>query len=261
MNAVISKHVLADDMIRKLVNLKIDELITYVDEIQADANCSDLNFIEKFEIVINRLYECKLNKCIERLKKSAKLRERSAAVAKIYYDSQRSLSRDLVLELSTCDFLKKQTNLIIKGPTGSGKTYLACALANAAMERCFKAKYVRLPDLIQDIEESLVQKRSLKRLRRRYELPSVLIIDEWLLSSVSETVCSFLLDLIDARYTETSTFICTQYDVGDWHEKLGGTTLAEAVIDRLVQNAVEINLGTLNMRKITSPSKFYSSKK
>ena len=121
------------------------------------------------------------------------------------------------------------------------------------MERCFKVKYIRLPDLIQEIEESLVQKRTLKWLRRRYELPSVLIIDEWLLSSVS--------DLIDARYTETSTFICTQYDVGDWHEKLGGTTLAEAVIDRLVQNAIEINLGTLNMRKITSPSKFYSLRK
>ena len=71
----------------------------------------------------------------------------------------------------------------------------------------------------------------------------------------------FLLYLIDERDTETSTIICTQYDVGDWHEKLGGSTLAEAVIDRLVQNAVEINLGTLNMRKITSPSKFYSSKK
>ena len=68
MNAVISKHVLADDMIRKLVNLKIDELITYVDEIQADANCSNLNFIEKFEIVINRLYECKLNKHTQDLK-------------------------------------------------------------------------------------------------------------------------------------------------------------------------------------------------
>lgn len=120
MNAIITKHVLTDDLIRKLVNLKIDELITYVDEIQADANYSELNFIEKFELIINRLYECKLNKCIERIKKSAKLREKSATIAKIYYDAQRSLSRELVLELSTCDFLKKQTNLIIKGPTGSG---------------------------------------------------------------------------------------------------------------------------------------------
>ena len=167
-------------------------------------------------------------------------------------------ARTFVNNFKTGNDLK---GMYLGGTFRSGKTYLACALANAAMERCFKAKYVRLPDLIQDIEESLVQKRSLKRLKRRYELPSVLIIDEWLLSSVSETVCSFLLDLIDARYTETSTFICTQYDVGDWHEKLGGSTLAEAVIDRLVQNAVEINLGSLNMRKITSPSKFYNSRK
>lgn len=81
------------------------------------------------------------------------------------------------------------------------------------------------------------------------------------ISSVSETFCSFLLDLIDARYTESSMFICTQYYVDDWHDNLVGTILAEDVIYRLIQNAVEINLGALNMRKITSPSRFYSSKK
>ena len=69
---------------------------------------------------------------------------------------------------------------------------------------------------------------------------------------ISETVCSFLLDLIDARFTETSTFLCTQYNIEDWHGKLGGTTQAEAIIDRLVQNSLELDLGTLNMRALTS---------
>ncbi len=261
MQPIIKPHTLPDDVIRKLTSLKIGELSHFIDEMEEDNKFSEMTFIEKFEFIINRLYQSKTNESIQRLKRAAKLRDKFASIAGVYYDQKRGLSRDLVLNLGTCDFLKNQTNLVVKGPTGSGKTFLACAIANAAMERCYKTKYIRLPDLTQEIEETIALKRSLKNMKKRYITPSILIIDEWLLRPVAESTCTFLLDVIDARYTENSTIVCTQFNVDEWHENLGGTTQAEAIIDRIIQNSIELNMGTFNMRALKSPTKLNNNKK
>ncbi len=261
MQPILKPHVLPDDVIRKLTRLKIGELSNFIDEMEDDNKFTEMTFVEKFEFIINRLYQNKMNESIQRLKNASKIRDKYASIAGVYYDPQRGLSRDLVLNLGTCDFLKNQTNLVVKGPTGSGKTFIACAIANAAMERCYRAKYIRLPDLTQEIEETIALKRSLKNLKKRYITPSILIIDEWLLRPIAESTCTFLLDVIDARHTESSTIVCTQFNVEDWHESLGGTTQAEAIIDRIVQNSIELNMGTFNMRALKSPTKQQNNNK
>ena len=100
--------------------------------------------------------------------KNATLREPQAAIAGLYYESERMLSRELMIELGTCDFMRSQTNIIIEGPTGAGKTYIACAIAKAAVGKCYRVKYIRLPDLQQELEDCYHYNRSLKNLKQKY---------------------------------------------------------------------------------------------
>ena len=147
MTPVNTKHYLHDDVIRKLTELKLGELSDYVDELCTDPECVNLDFIGKFEVITNRLYQNRINELINNLLKNATLREPQASIAGLYYEAERLLSRELMIELGTCDFMRNQTNLIIEEPTGAGKTYIACAIAKAAIGKCYRVKYIRLPDL------------------------------------------------------------------------------------------------------------------
>lgn len=111
-------------------------------------------------------------------------------------------------------------------------------------------KYIRLPDLQEDLEECYRYSRSYKNLKQKYIRPALLVIDEWLLRSAPDSLSSFLLDIMESRYTTSSTVICTQSKLEDWHTLLGGNTQAEAIIDRIVQNSITVTLGNLNMRSL-----------
>lgn len=250
MNIINTTHYLHDDIIRKLTELKISELAVYIDELCSDPNNVNLDFIGKFEVVINRLYRTRINDLIASLLKNATLREPKASITGLYYSADRLLSRELMIELGTCDFMRNQSNIIIEGPTGSGKTYIACAVANAAISKCYRVKYIRLPDLQEDLEECYRYSRSYKNLKQKYIRPALLVIDEWLLRSAPDSLSSFLLDIMESRYTTSSTVICTQSKLEDWHTLLGGNTQAEAIIDRIVQNSITVTLGNLNMRSL-----------
>ena len=254
MNKIYS-HLLQEDTIRKLQVLKLEELIDLIDEVGSEAEYADLSFIDKVEQILRRLYQAKLNQRIQVLRNNAKLRDKNAAILNITYPKERCLSRELMVELSTCNFMHGNTNIIFEGPTGAGKTYLACALGNAAMEKCFRCKYMRLPDLLQEYEE-VKERHSVKNFIKKYVTPSLLILDEWLLRPISDEFCGKILDIIDARYGENSTIFCSQFPHSDWLERLGGTVAAEALIDRIVQNSLTVTLGDLNMRAEVNKRKF-----
>lgn len=156
--------------------------------------------------------------------------------------------------MATCGFMNYGTNVVIEGVTGSGKTYLACAIANATIEKCYKTLYVRLPDLIQEFEERGAMHLSKTVLYKKYARPTLLIIDEWLLQPTTESFCNCLLEIFERR-KGLSTVMCTLYEQSEWHNRLGGNVQAESVIDRIVHNCVDIVLGDLNMRAYTSPTK------
>lgn len=228
MTPVNAKHYLHDDVIRKLIELKLEELSDNVDELCVDPECVSLDFIGKFEVITNRLYQNRINELINNLLKNATLREPQASIAGLYYEAERLLSRELMIELGTCDFMRSQTNIIIEGPTGAGKTYIACAFAKAAVGKCYRVKYIR---------------------------PTLLVIDEWMLRASPDSLSSFLLDVMEGRYTTSSTVFWA------WHAMLGGNTMAEAIIDRIVQNSLTITLGNLNMRSLRNPLMKYKNVK
>lgn len=131
---------------------------------------------------------------------------------------------------------------------------MACAIANAAIEKCYKTLYVRLSDLIQEFEERGAMHLSKTVLYKKYTRPTLLIIDEWLLQPTTESFCNCLFEIFERR-KGLSTVMCTLYEQSEWHNRLRGNVHAESVIDRIVHNCADIVLGDLNMRAYTSPTK------
>jgi DNA replication protein DnaC len=237
-----------DETKRKLRALNLSEIISALEMQNKDANCVALPFDERFQRVTDYLYQEKYNAKIQRLIQLSKFRLPKAEVNTIYYDG-RGLDREAITELSTAQFVHNNTNIIFQGFTGSGKTFLACALGKQACKQQVRTRYVRLPDLLEEHDEASVVKRSGKQLLKRYSGYGLLILDEWLLGDISEAEQHFLFELIERRHDSVPTIFCTQYRQEDWHMRLGGGVHADAIMDRIVHNAVWIETGSLNMRE------------
>ncbi|WP_026548707.1 ATP-binding protein, partial [Arthrobacter sp. Br18] len=145
-----------------------------------------------------------------------------------------------------------QQNVVFQGFTGSGKSYLGCAIAKRACENRIRAHYVRMPDL----EDAWVAAQDTPggsgKFLRKYAAFTLLVIDEWLLDKPTESMRGMLLELMERRYGETSTVFCTQYQQKDWHQRLGSGVHADAIMDRIIHNTVWVETGNYNMREHTA---------
>ncbi|WP_324608421.1 ATP-binding protein [Collinsella ihumii] len=150
---------------------------------------------------------------------------------------------------STRGFAERGQNVVLQGPTGTGKTYLACALAKAACQRRMRACYIRCPDLEEAWREARERTGGERKLTRKYAAFQVLVLDEWLLDRPGELFRGFLLELMEARYGSCSTVLCTQFRQKDWHARLGGGVHADAIMDRIVHGTAWVEMGELNMRR------------
>ena len=145
--------------------------------------------------------------------------------------------------LATCEYITEHRNLFITGATGSGKTYLACAFGMEACKQRYKTKYVRLPDLLLELEMAR-NDGTYKKVQGKYANPILLIIDEWLLLKPNESEQHDILELLHRRRRRSSTIFCSQYDSNGWYDQLGGddSPLAEAILDRIKHDAYKINI-------------------
>ena len=144
-------------------------------------------------------------------------------------------------------------NIVIEGSTGTGKTYLACCIANAAIEKCFKVKYVRMPDLDQEFcEWRATPEKRRSTFRKRLSSPALLILDEWLSRPISEELKRLIFDVVEDRLGKSSTIFCSQHSFSNWMDQLGSGCETESLIDRVIHNATTIVLdGKCNMREIS----------
>ena len=237
-----------DETKRKLRELNLSEAVSALELQQKDVNTVTLSFDERLQRVVDYLYQEKYNGKIQRLIKLSKFRLPKAEVNDIYY-MQRGIDRNAIQELATCQFIHSNGNVIFQGFTGSGKTYLACAIGKQACKQQVRTNYIRLPDLLVEHDEAAMIRHSNMKLLKKYSSYNLLIIDEWLLNDISEDEQHFLFELIERRHDSASTIFCTQYRKEDWHTRLGGGVHADAILDRIVHNAVWIETGNLNMRE------------
>ena len=180
---------------------------------------------------------------IKRLITNVGFDQTDAAVVDINYRSGRKLNRELINRLATCEYITEHRNMFITGVTGSGKTYMACAFGLEACKQYFKTKYVRLPDLLLELEVAR-NEGTYKKVQARYANPVLLIIDEWLLLKPTETEQHDILERLHRRRKKSSTIFCSQYDPSGWYDQLGGddSPLAEAILDRIKHDAYKINI-------------------
>ncbi len=162
---------------------------------------------------------------------------------------------NIIINLAAMGFVATATNLIITGPTGAGKTYLLCALGIEACKKTYRVFYIRMPDLMRNFEDRRDDLKELTRYRKRLGNYNILIIDEWLNYKLNERDAKMLYELFEQRSGNNSTIFVGQFPVAEWHDRLGGGTQADSIMDRIVHNAYEIPSSETNLRKI------YESKK
>ena len=208
-----------------------------------DPQMQDVPFPDRFGMIVDAEYTNRKNNSLKRLIKGASFDQPEAHIADIDYTSGRKLNRTLIERLATCEYIAEYRNIFITGATGSGKTYMACALGMEACKQRFKTKYIRLPDLLLDLEIARTE-NNYRKVLAKYANPRLLILDEWLLLKPTEMEQHDILELLHARRKKSSTIFCSQYHDSGWYDQLGGddSPLAEAILDRIKHDAYKIHI-------------------
>ena len=193
------------------------------------------------------------NKRLKRLLRNAKLRQ-PAALEDIDYRHSRGLSKQVMLELGSTQWIEAHRNVLITGPSGIGKSYIACALGNFAARAGYPVLYLRAPRLFETLQQSRGDGSHLRTLARLARV-QLLIIDDFLITPLTDLEQRDLLEVIEDRYQLGATIIASQCPIGDWHPAIGEPTLADAICDRLLHNAYKIELrGDSLRRRSTTPA-------
>lgn len=236
---------------RKLKELNISELAVALEQQQKDPLSAKLSFDERFQRLVDYLYQEKYNCKIQRLIKTAKFRFPQADMQSLYFEG-RTLNQEAVIELMTCQYIHSNHSIVLQGYTGSGKTFLACALGKEACRQQIKTRYIRLPDLLLEYGDTVLIPGQEKRMLNKYAKVPLLILDEWLMADISKEELHFLFELMERRSDSSSTIFCTQYSKKDWIKKLGEGVYAEAIVDRFAYTTTWVETGKTNMRRYCS---------
>jgi len=206
-----------------------------------------LNFDERFGLLVDAEYTDRENRRMKTRLKRARLRQ-AATVEDVDYRHPRGLDKSLMLSLAGCDWIRQHHNVIITGPTGAGKSYLACALGNRACREGYRVLYFRVARLFQELAIAKADGRY-EKLLRTLARSQLLVLDDWGTAPLTDEQRRDLFEVIEDRYDRGSTLIAAQLPVKHWHETIGDPTLADAILDRLVHNAYTIELKGESMRK------------
>jgi DNA replication protein DnaC len=229
-----------------LHSLKLHGMAESFERRLADPKQASLSHAEFVGLLVQDEKTHRDNLRLRRLLKKARLRQ-EAAPEDIDYRASRGLNRQVLLELASSQWVTAHRNVLISGPTGIGKTFIACALGNAAARSGYTVLYLRAPRLFETLQQSRGDGSHLKTLARLARV-QLLIIDDFLLTRPAEAEQKDLLEIVEDRYQLGATIIASQCPLGDWHPNLGDPTLADAICDRLLHNAYRIELRGDSMR-------------
>lgn len=235
-------------LINQLNSLRLNGMVDALKQQQDQPTTySELGFVERLSLLVNSELTVRDNRKISRLLKVAKLRV-SAHPNDLDYRTQRGLSKDLVAQLLSFDWVDQHRNVLIEGSTGTGKTYLACVLGQAACERGISVRYLRASRLFDMLALGHAD-GSYGNLLNQLQKTQILIMDDWGLEILKRAQRTDLLEVLEDRHDRGSTIITSQLPTQHWHEVIGDPTLADAILDRLLHNAHKVVLKGESMRK------------
>lgn len=213
---------------------------------------AELSFDERLALLVSMEETTRDQRRQERLLKQARLRQSSACIEDIDYRHPRGLERSRMAQLVTGDFIRQRQNLLLVGPTGTGKSWIACALGQAACRQGLSARYERIPRLLENLRLAKGDGSYGKKLQSLAKI-ELLILDDFGLKPLTQAEKHDLLEIIEDRHALRSTIVTSQLPIKVWHEYLGEPTIADALLDRLLNNAHRLELRGESLRKNGKP--------
>ena len=239
---------LIEQTVQTLNALRLPGMATAFAEQQTNAASMNLSFDERFALLVDREYTWRENRRVSRLLREAKLKVSQACIEDVQYGAGRKLDKSLIAQLASCQWIHAHQNLILTSATGCGKTWLACALGNAACRQGLSVVYVRAPRLFEELRIAHGDGSFSKRLSALAKA-DLLILDDWGLASLDQSGRNDLLEVLDDRVGTRSTVITSQLPVEHWHAYLNDPTLADAILDRVLHSAHKLALAGESLRK------------
>lgn len=218
------------------------------------ATYNQLGFEDRFGLLVDAEWNRRLaNKLAKRIR-DAHLDIPSAVMEEIEYYEDRKLDKAELLRYASCAYIEDEHHIILKGATGSGKTYIACALGNAACRKFKTVRYIRMPELLDELTVARAE-GIFKKVSRMYSKVDLLILDEWLIRCLSRQESYDLLEIVEARSKHGSTIFCTQYEPEGWYARINAdpdqdSPIADAIMDRIINNSYIVSVeGRISMRE------------
>jgi len=237
--------------LNRLRELKLSGMAAALEQQQQQVDTFEsLPFLERLSLLLDQEHLLRENRKQDRLIRQAKFRV-AASVQEIDYRSTRNLKRDVIARVAQCEWITRNQNLLITGPCGSGKTYIACALGHNACLKEYSVRYFRLSRLLLELTQAKAD-GSYTRLLKQLSRTDVIILDDWGLEPLQPAHRHDILEILDDRHGNSSTVVISQLPLDQWYVSIGDNTLADAILDRLMHNAHKVKLqlkGGDSMRK------------
>tara|TARA_R110002072_G_scaffold302842_1_gene489100 strand:+ start:1824 stop:2579 length:756 start_codon:yes stop_codon:yes gene_type:complete len=240
-----------EQTITQLRQLKLSGMANaLISQLEQPGSYEGLSFDERLQLLADSEHQDREQRKQKRLTNAARFKL-TANARDIDYQQPRGLNQSAIAALLQCEWIKKYQNLLITGPCGSGKTYIACALGHTACLKGYRVKYYRISRLLMELSQAKADGSYSKALQALSKI-DLLILDDWGLEPLKAPQRNDLMEIMDDRHESTSTTIISQLPTDQWYQSIGDNTLADAILDRLMHNSHRIKLKGESMRKIRS---------